>query len=242
MGMRHLDNSQLQRLRDYQPEQREELSLMKAAVAMIFRDAKPHPETGDEPGTEVLLMQRAFHPKDPWSGQMAFPGGKIDPVDNASSKAAAIREAFEEVGVALQEEDYIGRLDDLYGLKANQVYSVHIACYLFKPSREISLTANEEVADMVWLPLSHLADRANAHDFVHPSEPSLAMPAVMINEAKQQILWGLSLRMLSNLHQVLGTDMSVLSDQEQVLLRELEKRKLSKAALENIRQEMAEDS
>ena len=232
MNTHQLDNTDIQRLRDYQPRKREQRSLMKAAVAMIFRDSNQ--------GTEVLLMQRAFYPKDPWSGQMAFPGGKIDPIDNACSKAAAIREAFEEVGAQLEDQDYIGRLDDLYGLKVNKVFSVHIACYLFKPERELNLVANDEVADMVWLPLSHLNDRANAHDFVHPSEPSLTMPAVMINPEKEQILWGLSLRMLSNLHQVLGTDMDVLSEQEQALLSDIDKRELSDAALDSIKQELSE--
>ncbi len=207
---------------------------MKAAVAMIFRDS--------DRGTEVLLMQRAFHPKDPWSGQMAFPGGKIDPVDNASSKAAAIREAFEEVGAELADEDCLGQLDDLYGLKVNKVFSVHVACYLFKPQRALNLIANEEVADMVWLPLAHLADPNNAHDFMHPSEPSLNMPAVMINADKDQVLWGLSLRMLSNLHRVLGVTMNVLNEQDQITLRALEQRTLSMAALDSIDKELNEDN
>jgi len=227
-----IDESRLQALRSYQPRQREQASLMKAAVAMILRDG--------ECGSEVLLMQRAFHPKDPWSGQMAFPGGKIDPIDH-SSKAAAIREAFEEVGADLRDEDYIGRLDDLYGLKVNDVFSVHIACYVFKPQRDLALIGNEEVADMVWLPLAHLNDRSNAHDFVHPSEPSLAMPAVMINQQKSQILWGLSLRMLSNFYTVLGENMAVLSDDEQALLRDIEKRELSDKALKQIQQELSND-
>lgn len=230
--MLYLEQPQLQMLRDYQPRERAQASLMKAAVAIILRDG--------EQGTEVLLMQRAFHPNDPWSGQMAFPGGKIDPVDD-SSKAAAIREAFEEVGADLREQDYLGRLDDLYGLKVNKVFSVHIACYVFKPERELSLTANEEVADMVWLPLSHLNSRDNSHDFVHPSEPSLTMPAVMINQDKSQILWGLSLRMLSNFYGVLGKSMAVLSADEQALLRDIEQRELSSSASKQIERELSED-
>lgn len=231
--MHQLDQNQLQLLRDYQPRERVQKTLMKAAVALILRDT--------DQGTEVLLMQRAFYPKDPWSGQMAFPGGKIEASDE-SSKAAAEREAFEEVGAQLSDQDYVGRLDDLYGLKVNKVFSVHIACYVYKASRDLNLTANEEVADMVWLPLRHLNDRLNAHDFVHPSEPSLTMPAVMINAEKSQILWGLSLRMLSNLHLVLGRPMSVLSDREHQQLREIEQRELSEKAVEHIEQELKDRS
>lgn len=218
MSLRIIDQNQLQILRDYQPKKRAQQSLMRSAVAMILRDG--------ESGTEVLLMQRAFHPKDPWSGQMAFPGGKIDPVDK-SSKAAAIREAFEEVGANLTEDDYIGQLDDLYGLKMNKVFTVHIACFIFKPGRELNLVANEEVADMVWMPLTHLQDRANAHDLVHPADPSTQTPAVMINEQKSQILWGLSLRMLSNLYTVFGYKMQVLSQAQNRVLRDTENREVS---------------
>jgi len=232
MGIVHLNDDHLNILREYKPRERAQHSLMKAAVAMILRDG--------EHGTEVLLMQRAFHPKDPWSGQMAFPGGKIDPIDG-SSKDAAVREAHEEVGAILNDEDYIGRLDDLYGLKVNKVFSVHIACYVFKPKGPLTLEANEEVADMVWLPLSYLSDQKNAHNFVHPSEPSLAMPAVMIDEVKSQILWGLSLRMLCNFYAVLGKKMAVLTDADQQMLRDIEQRELSAEALNSIEQELNED-
>ena len=229
--MRKIGEQQLQIIRDHEPKIRSDLSLMRAAVAMILRD-------GDH-GTEVLLMQRAFHANDPWSGQMAFPGGKIDPED-ASAKAAAIREAREEVGADLITEDYVGRLDDLYGLKVNNVFSVHIACFVFKPKRKLNLVSNEEVADMVWLPLENLNDRTFAHDFVHPSDPALAMPAVLINQPKSQILWGLSLRMLCNFHAVLGEKMGVLDQAQLDLLREIENRELSPKVAKNIEKTVAQ--
>ncbi|HYN43940.1 MAG TPA: NUDIX domain-containing protein, partial [Thermoanaerobaculia bacterium] len=55
----------------------------KAAVAVILRD-------GDG-GVELLFIRRAEHPRDPWSGQMGLPGGRVDPGD-ASPLAAALRE------------------------------------------------------------------------------------------------------------------------------------------------------
>ncbi len=231
MGMSHLDQTKLQTIRDYQPLQRSEQSMMQAAVAMILRDGQH--------GTEVLLMQRAFHPKDPWSGQMAFPGGKIDPEDD-SAKAAAIREAYEEVGAELSDSDYVGRLDDLYGLKVDKIYSVHVACFVFKPDRELDLVGNEEVADLVWVPLAYMNDPNNGHDFVHPSDPSLAMPAVMINQEKSQILWGLSLRMLSNFYDVLGADIGALTESERALLRDIDERQLSDQTKAQIKRELTE--
>ena len=84
-----IGETELQQIRAYEPEFRPETSLLRAAVAIILRD--------NDQGTEVLLMQRAKHERDPWSGQMSFPGGKIDPED-VNSKATAVREAHEEVG------------------------------------------------------------------------------------------------------------------------------------------------
>ena len=221
----------LDTLRSYQPEERLETSLLKAAVAIILRDT--------EQGTECLMMQRAKHERDPWSGQMAFPGGKIDPGD-ADAKAAAVREAFEEVGADLTDDDYVGQLDDLYGLKVDGIFSVHVSCFVFKPNRELKLVANHEVADMVWLPMRYLNEPDYRHDFVHPRQASLSMPAVMIDAGKEQILWGLSLRMLANMHELLGLPMSVLSEQQHEHLRGIENRELDPDNLDRVTQKIVD--
>lgn len=209
-----LSEQELSVIAGHQPAGQPHQSLVKAAVAIILRDGSA--------GTEFLMMQRAHHEQDPWSGQMAFPGGKIDPQDE-SAKAAAIRETEEEVGLSLVEQDYIGQLDDLYGLKANNRFSVHVACFVFKPEREMQLRGNHEVADMVWVPFARLLDPRYSHDFYHPRDNSLKMPAVMINKSKEQILWGLSLRMLGIMFGLLGREMHVLTDQDERTLEEIER-------------------
>lgn len=220
-------------IRAYQPSHRFEKSLIKAAVAIILRDVGDH--------TECLMMQRAKHDSDPWSGQMSFPGGKIDPCDK-DAKAAAIREALEEVGVELVEPDYIGQIDDLYGLRVDGVHSVHVSCFVFKPARPLDLVANHEVADMVWLPFEKLNKPEFAHDFIHPHQKSLSMPAVMIDEVKEQILWGLSLRMLANLYDLLGIPMSALDSQQQQELLNIERRELDPDSLDRVSKKMVSRS
>lgn len=65
---------------------------------------------------EVLYMLRQTRPGDPWSGHVAFPGGKRDfDQDGHSASLTAIRETREEIGIDLTPKKYayIGRLDDL---------------------------------------------------------------------------------------------------------------------------------
>lgn len=224
-----IGHNELELIKHYSPALRDHPSLIKASVALILRDT--------DQGTEVLMMQRAKHERDPWSGQMSFPGGKIESTDS-NSKAAAIREAFEEVGAQLTDNDYLGRLDDLFGLKVNDTFSAHVCCFVFKPNRNIELKSNHEVADMVWLPLSFLNDVNNAFAFTHPADPSLSMPSVMINEAKEQILWGMSLRMLMNLYTLIDWPLGVLSDADKASLNNMESRRLSKENADKITQSL----
>lgn len=222
-----LSTHHLQQIADHQPQERSEFSLLQAAVAIILRDT---PE-----GTEFLLMQRAKHEQDPWSGQMSFPGGKIDPED-ATAKDAAIREVSEEVGIELSEQDYVGRLDDLYGLKVDDKYSVHVSCFIFKPERSLAPVGNHEVADLVWLPFAWLHDQSNSHDYIHPHSKNKSMPAVMIDSDKEQIFWGLSLRMIAMLHELLGLELKVLGEDRENELKRIEEHNMDSKDLDGITQ------
>ena len=74
-----------------------------AAVAAVLRVV-------DEP--ELLFIKRAEVAHDPWSGHVAFPGGRMEP-DDESLEATAIRETFEELSLDLKAGQMLGRLDDL---------------------------------------------------------------------------------------------------------------------------------
>lgn len=214
-----IDNKDLTRVQTNKPNIRYRESLLTAAVSIVLRDT-PN-------GTQFLMMQRAHHDNDPWSGQMSFPGGKLEAFDE-DHKAAAIRETFEEVGLQLHDDDYIGRLDDVYGLKASGVFSVHVASFVFKMKRGFSLKANHEVADMVWIPFEYLNNRRYAIDYYHPHEASLKMPAVVVSEKEAQIVWGLSLRILLILCDVIGSPMSALNADEKEQLKQIENREFTK--------------
>ena len=80
----------------------------RSAVAAIFRI---DPSTGDE---LVLFIKRVANPRDPWSGNIAMPGGGAEPADGADDERTAMREANEEVGIDLADARWepLGRLAD----------------------------------------------------------------------------------------------------------------------------------
>jgi 8-oxo-dGTP pyrophosphatase MutT (NUDIX family) len=103
----------------------------------------------------VLLTQRAAHLND-HAGQISFPGGKIDPTD-ASPLDAALREAWEEIGLSREFIDPIGYLD-LYATGFG--FRILPALARVKPGFELRINETE-VDDAFEVPLSFLMDPAN---------------------------------------------------------------------------------
>lgn len=106
-------------------------------------------------GATLLLTKRAEKMRD-HSGQVAFPGGRIDPED-ASVEAAALREADEEIGLKADHVEVIGRLPFYY---AGSGYRIAPVLAIVRPG--FSMTINPaEVADVFEVPLGFLMDAAN---------------------------------------------------------------------------------
>src|ERR1043166_740677 len=94
------------KLQNYRPTEIPfEDGMIAAAVAVILRD-------GDDV-IEALFIHRAVRAGDVWSGQIAFPGGRREPIDT-DLLTTAIRETREEVGIDLSGAERLGVLDDLH--------------------------------------------------------------------------------------------------------------------------------
>ena len=160
----------------------------RAAVAAVFR---PGPID-----TELLFIQRATRDTDPWSGHMAFPGGRAEAGD-ADTYATAERETSEELGLDLAPATRLGSLTDTDGGRAaNNLISVSAHCYWLAGERP-ALTPNYEVAATVWVPLHQLLDRDRYIDYWYPRSRS-SFPGIQL-DLEAQVIWGLTLRFLADL-------------------------------------------
>jgi 8-oxo-dGTP pyrophosphatase MutT (NUDIX family) len=136
----------------HDPAEVDDPSLRRAAVAILIRLGE-----GDEP--EVFFIQRAVYEGDPWSGQIAFPGGREEPGDE-SLLQTAMRETFEETQIDLGTcGEYIGALDDLRPMTV-RLPAIFVRPFVFFVSDVPELVLSSEVADTFWVPLSLLLDRS----------------------------------------------------------------------------------
>ncbi len=143
----------------------------------------------DEPG--VILTQRPDtmrkHP-----GQIAFPGGRMDPEDD-DIIAAALREAEEEIGLASHHVEIVGTTD-LYRTVTG--FAVMPVIGVLPP--DLPLVANEaEVADIFEVPLSFLLDRDNhVQQFVDWNGARRAYYEMIWRDRR---IWGATAAMIVNL-------------------------------------------
>ena len=167
----------------------------RAAVAMVLRER--------ESGPEVLLIERSRKENDPWSGHMAFPGGRLD--QGETVEQAARRETQEEVGLSLHDAESLGRLDDLTGRRAGASLGLIISAFVFQHHGETPLVYQEaEVADALWVPISSLsAPDRHIHKAFHGTG-GMAFPGIVVGHPDRHIVWGLTYRFIEVFHRVVG--------------------------------------
>ncbi|MDJ0785624.1 MAG: CoA pyrophosphatase [Myxococcota bacterium] len=179
------------RLSDRAPKEIARSGVNRAAVAVVLRDRAP----SDASGPDVLFIERAQKEGDPWSGHMAFPGGRVDATD-ASLRAAAERETLEEVGLPLSPARLLGRLDDLEGRHAGRPAGLVISAFVYHHPEPGPLRVNHEVATTHWVPLFELGDEARSVDFRHPAVPDQRYPGILVGVPDRHVVWGLTYRFL----------------------------------------------
>jgi 8-oxo-dGTP pyrophosphatase MutT (NUDIX family) len=167
--------------------------LKRSAVALILRQ--------QEGPVELLMIKRADRAGDPWSGHMAFPGGRMDPTDRHGFDVA-VRETEEEIGLSLGPQDpCIGRLSEIMTHPQLRRRPMVVTPYVFKLDRNVEFQPNHEVAEVLWVPLPFVLDEDNRQrmEWLRGSV-KIPLPCYMYQGRR---IWGLSLMMLDELIEML---------------------------------------
>ena len=154
-----------------------------AAVSIILRDTE---------SPSVLLIKRAERADDPWSGQIAFPGGKMQQGDKTAMDTA-VRETMEEVGVDLEKTaEFLGYANTT----TTHTGTMDVVPTVFVLKQGVEVRPNEEVASYRWI---------NLEDFLGPNGKStykfnydgrnIEMPSYLVGD---YVVWGLTHRILSS--------------------------------------------
>lgn len=153
-------------------------------MALVLREHEGEPE--------ALFIRRAVHEADRWSGDIAFPGGRVDSAAE-EPRAAAERETLEEVGIDLASAEYLGRLDDLGGSSESLVVSAFVYGLTAAPG----LRLNHEVEDARWLSLAEIASPArHASSEFDYLDRHIELPGLRVFDDEAPLLWGLTYRFL----------------------------------------------
>jgi 8-oxo-dGTP pyrophosphatase MutT (NUDIX family) len=180
----------------------------RAAVAIVLRtrpeargrrpDIPPSQESGDTSHEvlEILLIQRAEREGDPWSGQIALPGGRRQS-DDATLQDTAVRETLEETGLDLAQHGLVlGTLDELRP-RTPVLPPIIVTPFVAVAQADVQLQISDELADAFWAPWSTFADPVRVDEStVNVRGDPWKVSSYLVGE---RIVWGMTERMLRQL-------------------------------------------
>jgi 8-oxo-dGTP pyrophosphatase MutT (NUDIX family) len=128
-------------------------------------------------------------------GQISFPGGAYEERDG-SLLNAALRESAEEIGLAADDIQILGELDDQESITTNYVITPFLALiphpYHFRLDRH-------EVQELLEVPISALLDKDNQHTEILPDKR-----ITYSYRYRNEVIWGATARILQRLLNMLG--------------------------------------
>jgi len=144
----------------------------------------------------LLMIQRRENPQDPWSGQMAFPGGHADARDRTLLDTV-IREAIEEVGVDVRDHKLLGCLPNVHPRNAPMV----VAPFIFLLAGEVRPVTSREAKEVLWVPMTFLLDSKNITSSMFTiDDEEITMPCYKYLD---HIIWGMSFRIIRDIIQTI---------------------------------------
>ena len=168
----------------------------EAAVALVLQ-----PKVS---GLRALFILRAKKEGDPWSGQMALPGGHRETIDTDLVETAR-RETHEEIGLDLNQAGrYLG---SLAGIRANPRagFDLVVTPQVFAlEDKAVPLQPNEEVAEVLWGNLDEMISGRSLTDASFPEfQREGTFPGYQVGA---QVVWGLTFRMINDFFDLIRPD------------------------------------
>ena len=168
----------------------------EAAVALVLQ-----PKVS---GLRALFILRAKKEGDPWSGQMALPGGHRETIDTDLVETAR-RETHEEIGLDLNKAGrYLG---SLAGIRANPRagFDLVVTPQVFAlEDIAVPLQPNEEVAEVLWGNLDEMISGRSLTDASFPEfQREGTFPGYQVGA---QVVWGLTFRMINDFFDLIRPD------------------------------------
>ena len=162
-----------------------------AAVAVLLKQEKED--------FSVFFVKRVKNTADPWSGQMAFPGGKRDEKD-VNLKQTVVRETLEETGINLL--DRCRFLGVLSALRSRPRPDLRILPFVVLVEHEPRVRLNrKELEDFCWIRFEELVQSKTLVKFDSGEFPACSV--------RNKVIWGLTYRILENLFTIIKLNWAV---------------------------------
>jgi len=171
------------RLGGRSPRRVREPEAWEAAVGLILAPGSS--------GLDLLFIRRAKRGGDPWSGQVALPGGRRDAEDVALIDTVC-RETLEETGISLPRSSLLGELDDLFP-DIKVLPPVVVRPFVFGLSTRPRIEPSDEVAGHLWVSLQTLPASASVTE-VEVRGQRLTVDAYVVGE---YVIWGMTHRIVA---------------------------------------------
>ena len=155
---------------------------MKPAAVLVPIVARPTP---------TVLLTRRLDTMRSHAGQVAFPGGRMDPEDS-DAVAAALREAHEEAAIPSHHVEVVGLLDDF---RTGTGYRITPVVGIIPPDLPLA-PAEAEVAALFEVPLAHILEPAN--HLVKSAVFHGRERRYYVIDYQQHYIWGVTAAMIVN--------------------------------------------
>lgn len=148
--------------------------------------------------THFVLIERAIDDSK-HSGQIAFPGGRMDPEDNGFAQATAVRETWEEIGVAHERQHVIRAGTSIYIPPSNYEVYPYLAFAKAKPQFKLQVS---EVRSIIEVPLARLLERTSITQQAITTSymNDVTVPCFLLNG---RVVWGATAMILSEFRDLL---------------------------------------